>query len=62
VTALLLIAVVWTVLALPFGVLLGRAVRLADRNDEAARARSIVPDFIPPEVLASVAARQRRES
>ncbi|MGY1802941.1 hypothetical protein ACI78T_06645 [Blastococcus sp. SYSU D00922] len=59
-TWLLLVAFAWTAFALPVGLLLGRAMRVADRRDDAARLESRVPDFIPAEVFVAVAAQQRR--
>ncbi|TFV92698.1 hypothetical protein E4P40_02005 [Blastococcus sp. CT_GayMR20] len=58
-TWLLLVALAWTALALPFGLLLGRGMRVADRRD-AVRLQSRIPDFIPAELLAAVAAQQRQ--
>jgi hypothetical protein len=59
-SALLVIAIAWGGLALPVGLLLGLAVRVADRHQQAASLRWSVPDFIPAEVLASVAAADGR--
>lgn len=59
-TALLLIAFAWMALALPFGLLLGRGMRLADQRELRDGATGLVPDFIPADMLASVAAQQRR--
>lgn len=59
-TVLVFIAFAWLALALPVGLLIGRGLRIADRQHEVARLQSIVPDFIPEDVLESVAAGQRR--
>jgi len=56
-TWLLLIALAWVALALLVGVLLGRSVRLADRRQAVATAT--VPDYIPADVLESVASQHR---
>ncbi|GAA3180926.1 hypothetical protein GCM10010531_38860 [Blastococcus jejuensis] len=57
---LLILALTWTLLSVPVGLMIGRAMRIADRRDaEATRPSSLVPDFIPDEVLASVAAGRR---
>lgn len=61
-TWLVLIAFAWVALALPAGLLLGRGIRIADRRDAAARSDALVPDFIPDELVAAVAAQQRRRS
>ncbi|TYP87198.1 hypothetical protein [Blastococcus xanthinilyticus] len=55
-TTLALVASAWVALALPVGVLLGRGIRTADQREQVAG--SPVPDFIPAEVVASVAAGQ----
>lgn len=55
---LLVVAAAWTVLALPAGLVVGRSIRKVDQGTTVARHPS-VPDFIPIEVLASVAAADR---
>ena len=57
---LLILALTWTLLSVPVGLVIGRAMRIADRREaELSRSSSPVPDFIPDEVLASVAAARR---
>ncbi|RBY74816.1 hypothetical protein DQ239_18675 [Blastococcus sp. TF02-09] len=56
----MLLAAAWTGLAAPAGWLMGRGMRLADRRDEAIRAQTSAPDFIPSDVLRSVAAQELR--
>ncbi|MFL6097206.1 MAG: hypothetical protein ACJ71Y_17275 [Blastococcus sp.] len=59
-SVLLVIAIAWVALSVPVALLLGRALRVADRREQAASLRPMVPDFIPAEVLASVAAADGR--
>ena len=59
-TTLALVGSAWMALALPAAVVLSRSVRIADQRTEQAHAATTVPDFIPEDVLASVASRQRR--
>jgi hypothetical protein len=56
---LLVVGVAWAALSLPAGMVLGRVVRTADRFEQAADRHPVVPDYIPAEVLASVAAAGR---
>lgn len=58
---MVLVAVAWTVLAAPAGLLMGRGMQLADRRDEARQKQSPVPDFIPDEILVAVAQRHQRD-
>lgn len=60
-TLLAFVAIAWLSLALPFGVLLGRAMQIADRSGGIASVALSVPDFIPAHVLASVAAQDDRQ-
>ena len=55
----LVIGFAWALLSLPVALLIGRGLRIADRRDQARRT-SWVPDFIPANVLASVAASRRQ--
>jgi hypothetical protein len=58
-TWLLLIAIAWVALALPIGLLVASGMRLADQRDQVSRLRTTVPDYIPADVIASVAAQHR---
>lgn len=60
-TWLVFIAAAWIALAWPLGLLFGYGIRVADGRDEASRPVSIVPDFIPDDVVASVALHSRRD-
>jgi hypothetical protein len=64
VTFIVLIAIVWLALALPVGLLIGGGIRLADGRDPVVRrwhlTSSSIPDFVPDEALAVVAAQRRR--
>jgi hypothetical protein len=55
---ILVVALTWTLLALPIALAIGRGLRIADRRDAAARRLPTVPDYIPADVLASVSARR----
>jgi hypothetical protein len=54
---LLLIALLWVALAVPFALLIGRGLRIADQRDEAARTSVCVPDFVPAEWVGPVPSR-----
>ena len=56
---LLMIGAAWVALAVPAGLLLGRGIRVADDREVAAGRHPVVPDFIPADVLESVAAPDR---
>ena len=51
---LVIVVTVWVSFAAPLALLLGRALRLADRRD-AALCRSTVPDFVPGDWTTSTA-------
>ena len=52
-TLVLIIALAWTALALPVGLIIGRGMRIADRRELAATTPS-VPDFVPADLFASL--------
>lgn len=52
-TSLVIIAVAWTALAAPTGMLIGRGLLVAEHRDQARRTQSPVPDYIPDELLTS---------
>jgi hypothetical protein len=59
-TFLLLVAVAWLVLAVPVGLMLGSALRLADRHHELQR-KVITPSFVPRGLFGSTATNMRQE-
>ena len=54
---LLLIVLLWVALAVPFALLIGRGLRIADQRDGAARASVRIPDFVPAEWLRPIPSR-----
>lgn len=55
----LVVAFAWVLLLVPIALVIGRGLRVADRRSLTRRS-SLVPDFIPADVLASVEIRYQR--